>query len=144
MATSHSTSDIPENPLKNIGNIDGKKDKDSTRLKEISQMNNTHCGAIHNDIHLYMKLNYTKSRIFREMSLTELETLHQLCEIEKTQFLQLLAPAVIKIPYAGILLSGNRSNFIDYEGNILCYYTCTKKYHQYMFLKTKGAIKESQ
>ena len=25
------------------------------------------------------------------------------------------------------LLSGNRSNFIDYEGNILWYYTCTKK-----------------
>ena len=24
------------------------------------------------------------------------------------------------------LLSGNRSNFIEYEGNILCFYTCTK------------------
>ena len=74
-----------------------------------------------------MKLDYTISRIFQEMSLSELETLHQLCELERTQILQSLSLAVLKIPYAGYLLSGNRSNFIDYEGNILWYYTCTKK-----------------
>ena len=61
------------------------------------------------------------------MSLTELETHHQLCELECTQILQSLALAVLKIPHAGYLLSGNRSNFIEYEGNILWYYTCTKK-----------------
>ena len=58
-----------------------------------------------------MKLDYTISRIFQEMSLAELETLHQLCELERTQILQSLALAVLKIPYAGYLLSGNRSNF---------------------------------
>ena len=77
------------------------------------------------------------------MSLTELGTLHQLCELERTQFLQSIALAVLKIPYAGYLLSGNRSNFIDYEVNILWYYICTKKYHRYMFLKIKDVIKES-
>ena len=61
------------------------------------------------------------------MSLSELETFHQLCELERTQILQSLALAVLKIPYAGYLLSGNRSNFLDYEGNILWFYTCTKK-----------------
>ena len=61
------------------------------------------------------------------MSLSELETLHQLCELERTQILQSLALAVLKIPCAGYLLSGNRSNFLDYEGNILWFYTCTKK-----------------
>ena len=61
------------------------------------------------------------------MSLTELETLHQLCELERTQILQSLTIAVLKTPYAGYLLSGNRSNFIEYEGKILWYYTCTKK-----------------
>ena len=71
-------------------------------------MNNTHFGAIHFDIHLDMKLDYTISRMFHEMSLTELETLHQLCELERTQILQSLAVAVLKIPYAGYLLSGNR------------------------------------
>ena len=77
------------------------------------------------------------------MFLTELETLHHLSEIERTQILQSLALAVLKIPYAGYLLSGNRSNFFDYKRNILWYYTCTKKYHPYMFLKTKDAIEES-
>ena len=108
-------------------------------------MNNTHFGAIHYDIHLEMKLDYTISRIFQEMSLTELETFHQLCELQRTQVLQSLALAVLKIPYAGYLLSGIRSNIIDYEGNILWYYTCTKKKFQpFMFLKTKDVIKESQ
>ena len=90
-------------------------------------MNNTYFGTIHYDIHLDMKLDFTKSRIFQEMSLSALEILHQLCEHEKTQILQPLALAVLKIPYAGYLLSGYRSNVIDYGGNILWYYTCTKK-----------------
>ena len=90
-------------------------------------MNNTHFGAIHYDIHLDMKIDYTISRIFEEMSLTELETLHQLCELERTQILQSLALAVLKTPYAGHLLSGNRSNFIDYERkNIMVLHSCQK------------------
>ena len=117
-------------------------DKDSTRLQELSLMNTTYFGNIHYDIHSEMKLDYTISRIFQEMTLSELETLHQLCELERTQTLQSLALAVLKIPYAGYLLSGNRSNFLDYEGNILWFYTCTKKYHPYTFLKTNVAIKE--
>ena len=90
-------------------------------------MNNTNFVAIQYDIHLDMNLDYTISRFFHKMSLTEFETLHQLCELERTQILQLLALAVLKSPYAEYLLSGNRSNFFDYEGNILWYYTCTKK-----------------
>ena len=100
-------------------------DNKSTRLQELSLMNTTYFGNIHYDIHFDMKLGYTISRIFQEMSLSELETLHQLCELERTQILQSLALAVLKIPYAGYLLSGNRSNFLDYEGNILWFYTCT-------------------
>ena len=103
------------------------QDKDSTRLQELLLMNNTHYGAIHYDIHLDMKLDNNISRIFQEMSLTELETLHHLCELERTQILQSLALAVLKIPCAGYLLSGNRSIFIGYERNILWYYNCTKK-----------------
>ena len=61
------------------------------------------------------------------MSLSELETLHQLWELERTQILQSLALAVLKTPYAGYLLSGNRSNFLDYDGKIFWFYTCTKK-----------------
>ena len=133
-ARHHTTNDenpyIPVNLLKNTGNLCGKvkpQDKDSTRLQELSLMNNFYFGAIHYEIHLDMKLDYTISRIFREMSLSELETLHQLCELERTQILQSLALAVLKIPYAAFLLSENRSNFIDFERSILWYYTCTKK-----------------
>ena len=138
------------NLRKNTGNPGGRLepyDSESTRLQELSLMNNSYCGAIHCEIYLDMKLDYTISRIFQEMSLSELETLHQLCELERTQILQSLALAVLKIPYAGFLLSGNRSNFLDYEGNILWFNTCTKKvlqkYMHYMFLKTNVVTKES-
>ena len=47
-------------------------------------------------IHLDMKLDSTKIRTFQEMSLSELETLHHLYEIERTQTLQSLALAVLK------------------------------------------------
>ena len=134
MATSRSLTDensyVSVKFQKSTGQIGGKlkpQDTVSTRLQELSHMSSTHFGAIHYDIHLDMKLDYTISKIFPEMSLSELETLHQLCELERTQILQPLALAVLKIPYAGYLLSGNRSKFIDYEGNSLWYYTCTKK-----------------
>ena len=57
-------------------------DNKSTRLKELSLVNTTYFGNIHYDIHLDMKLDYTISRIFQEMSLSELETQHQICELE--------------------------------------------------------------
>ena len=116
------TSYVPVNFQKSKGQPGGKLkpyDSKSTRLQELSLMNSTYFGNIQYDIYLYMKLDYTISRSFQEMSLSELETLHKLCELERTQILQLLALAVLKIPYAGYLLSGNRSNFLDYEGNIL-------------------------
>ena len=70
-ATHHTPNDgnsyIPVNLLKNTSNIGGKKpqDKDSTRLQELSLMNNNYFGAFHYDIHLDMELDYTISRIFQ-------------------------------------------------------------------------------
>ena len=106
MATSHSLTDgnlyVSVKFQKNIGRWGGKlkpQDADSTRLQDLLLMNRTYFGAIHYDIYLDMKLDYTISRIFHEMSLSELETLHQLCELERTQILQSLALAVLKIPF---------------------------------------------
>ena len=48
------------------------------------------------------------------MSLSELGTIHDLCELERTQILKYLTSAVLKINYAENLLSANRSNFNDY------------------------------
>ena len=134
----------PVNFQKSNGHPGGKLrpiDKQSTRLQELSLMNTTYFGNIHYDIHLDMKLDYTISRIFQEMSLSELETLHQICELERTQISQSLALAVLKIPYAGYLLSGNRSNFLDYEGNILWFYTCTKKVSSLYVFEDKRCYK---
>ena len=128
--TYHSPKDknsyIPVTFLKNTGNTGGKlrpQDKGSSRLQELSLMNKNYFGAFHYDIHIYMKLGYTISRIFPERSPSELETLHHLCELEQTQVLQLPALAVVKIPYAGYLMSEKNSNFIDYKENII-WYTC--------------------
>ena len=100
MATSPSLTD--GNPYvsvkfqKNIGRKGGKlkpQDADSTRLQELLLMNRTYFGAIH--------WRNILAQYFGEMSLSELETLHQLCELERTQILQSLALAVLKITYAG-------------------------------------------
>ena len=138
------TSYIPVNLRKNAGNPSGRLepyDSESTRLQELSLMNNTCFGAIHYEIHLDMKLDYTICRIFQEKSLSELETLHQLCKLERTQILGSLALAVLKIPYAGYLLSGNRSNLLDYEGNTLWFYTCTKKVSPVYVFEDKRSYK---
>ena len=69
------TSYIPVNLRKNAGNPGGRLepyDSESTRLQELLLMNSTYFGAIHYDIHLNMKLDYIISRIFQEMSLSEL------------------------------------------------------------------------
>ena len=92
-----------------------------------------------------MKLGCTISRIFQELSLSELETLHQLCELERTQILQSLALVVLKIPYAGYLLFGNGTKTSltmkeKYYGFILA----PKKYHHYKFLKINVVTNESR
>ena len=54
-------------------------------------------------------------------------SLYHVCDLERTQILPYLTLAVLNKQYAGYLLSSNRSNCIDYEENVLWYYTCTKK-----------------
>ena len=61
-------------------------------------MNNTCFDANHYDIHLGLKLDYTISRVLKEYSRSEQETLHHLCELEVTQILQSLALALLKKP----------------------------------------------
>ena len=64
------TSYIPVNFQKSNGQPGGHlkpHDTRSTRLQELSLMNNSYFGNIHYDIHLDMKLDYTISRIFQEI-----------------------------------------------------------------------------
>ena len=74
---------IPITFHKNYGHIGGNvfhENRDSTRLQELSLVKNTYFGTIHYNIRLDMKLDNTFSRLFQEMSFSELETLHHLCE----------------------------------------------------------------
>ena len=87
-------------------------------------MNNTYFGAIHYDIQLDIKLDHTIGQNFQEMSLSELKICHHLSKLENITITRISS---IKKYYAGLLLSSNRSNFINYEGYILWFYTCTKK-----------------
>ena len=90
-----------------------------------------------------MKLDYTISRTFQEMSLSELETLHQLCELERTQILQSLALAVLKIPYAGYLFQETDQIFLITKETFYGFILAPKKNHHYMFSKINVVIKES-
>ena len=76
------------------------------------------------------------------MSSSTLEALHHLCELERTQILQSLAPAVLKI------LQEFYYQVIDRILNITkeIYYGTThvlEKHHHYMFFNIIGVIKES-
>ena len=90
-----------------------------------------------------MKLDYTLSKVFQEMSSSELEALHYLCELECTHILQSLALEVLKIIIQPSL-SDNRSNFIDCEGNISCTTRVLKKFQRNTFLKIDDVTKKSQ
>ena len=75
--------------MKNTGDTGGQfcpQDEGSTRLQELSLMNNIYFGASHYDNPLNMKLDDSTSRIFQEMSLSDLETLHHLCDLNEHNF----------------------------------------------------------
>ena len=58
------------------------------------------------------------------MTVQELNRLHTVCELERTQLLTILAMSVKKPQLAGFLLTGNRNNFLYVEGSTvwLCDY----------------------
>ena len=58
------------------------------------------------------------------MTVQELNTLHTVCEIERTQLLTILATSVKNPQLAGFLLTGNCSNFLYVEGSTAWLYDC--------------------
>ena len=125
-----------------IGGKVSHKNSESTRLQQLSLMNHTVLGAVSYDIHLNMKLGFFISRIYQEISLSEFETLYHLCGSKTAQILY--HSRLKKNLYAGHLLSGNRSVFIEYEGNIIWCKTCTKKPNHSMSLQTSAVTNEYQ
>ena len=58
------------------------------------------------------------------MTVQELNTLHTICELERSQLLTILTMSVQNPQLAGFLLTGNRSNFLYVEGSTAWLYDC--------------------
>ena len=69
------------------------------------------------DAHINTKIDFTINHVFKSMTVQELNTLHTICELERTQLLTILAMSVKNPQLAGFLLTGNRSNFLYVEGS---------------------------
>ena len=58
------------------------------------------------------------------MTVQELNTLHTVCELERTQLLTILAMSVKNPQLGSFLLTGNRSSFLYVEGSTAWLYDC--------------------
>ena len=76
------------------------------------------------DAHFNTKIVFTINHVFKSITVQELNTLHTVCELERTQLLTFLAMSVKNPQLAGFLLTGNRSNFLYVEGSTAWLYDC--------------------
>ena len=76
------------------------------------------------DVHINTKNDFTKNHVFKFMTVQELNTLHTVCELERTQVVTILAMSVKNSQLAGFLLTGNRSNFLYVEGSTAWLHDC--------------------
>ena len=79
------------------------------------------------DAHINTKIDFTINHVFKSMTVQELNTLHTVCELERTQLLTILAMSVKNPQLAGFLLTGNRSNFLYVEGSTAWLYDFTSR-----------------
>ena len=79
--------------------------------------NSNNFATIDYDAHINTKIYYTIKHVFRSMTVQELNTPHTVCEIERNQFLTILAMSVQNPQLAGFPLTGNSSNFLYVEGS---------------------------
>ena len=80
--------------------------------------------TINYDAHINTKIDYTINHVFRSMTVQELNTLHTICELERSHLLTILAMSVQNPQLAGFHLTGNRSNFLYVEGSTAWLYDC--------------------
>ena len=85
---------------------------------------NKYFGKVDMPAHINTKIDFVINQVYETMTSSELNTLTQLCELERTQILTILAIAQTNPYMAGYLLTGNRSNFVHVEGSSLWLYEC--------------------
>ena len=76
------------------------------------------------EAHVNTKLGYSITHVFKTLSVTELNTLHTICEVKRTQFSTILAMSVKNSQLAGFFLTRNRSNFLYVKGSTAWLYDC--------------------
>ena len=76
------------------------------------------------DVHINTKIDITINHVFKSRTVQELNTLHTVGELERTQLLTILAMSVKNPQLAGFLLTRSRSNFLYVDGSTACLYDC--------------------
>ena len=106
--------------------ISGKIVLDTSNDKVISPALNVsnNFATIDYDAHINSKIDYTINPFFRSMTVQELNSLHTICELERNQFLTILAMSEQNPQLAGFPLTGNRSSFLYVEGSTAWLYDC--------------------
>ena len=107
-------------------NISGKIQFDNSNQKYIfpALKISNNFATIDYDAHINTKIEFTINHVFKSRTVQELNTLHTVCELERTQLLTILAMSVKNPQLAGFLLTGNRSNFLYVEGSTAWLYDC--------------------
>ena len=107
-------------------NISGRIQFDTSKKKYIFPALNVsiNFATLENDAHINTKNDFTINHVFKSMTVQELNTLHTVCELERTQLLTILAMSVRNPQLTGSLLTGNRSNFLYVEGSTAWLYDC--------------------
>ena len=107
--------------------ISGKLQFDTSSLKYIVPALNVsnNFATLDYDAQINTKIDFTINHVFKSMTVQELNTLHTVCELERTQLLTILAMSVKNPQLAGFLSTGNRSNFLYVEGSSAWLYDCS-------------------
>ena len=116
-------------PLPNINRI--------TRLpnNSLSSLNISRT-EIDYEAHLNTKFDYYQYTNFRRLQLSEINTIQQICELERSLKNTQLAYSRLSPKLAGFLLTNNRSMFLETNGNIAWLYHCPKFYSPLQVMDT--------
>ena len=78
------------------------------------------------ELHLGTKLDYIMYFNTKQTRHSKMTLLQNQCELERTQMLTILMLAMQKTRFAGYMLTGNRSMFLDTNGSAVWLYHCPK------------------
>ena len=78
------------------------------------------------ELHLGAKLDYKKYFNTKQLRHSEMTFLQNQCELERTQMLTIFMLAMPDKRFAGCILTGNRSIFLDTDGSVAWLYHCPR------------------